>query len=573
MAEAKATLILQLKDFASQGVKSFVDVMALGKMALVGFQQTFGRMVEFLSSSLDSFSEADKAVNRLNTALKNQGFYTSSYSKALVDNATALQAVTTFGDEAILETQTMLTTFGLAGAKLRETTKATLDLSQAMGIDLKSATLLMGKAFAGETSSLSRYGIMIGEGGTATEKFDQALAKVQSRFGGAAADAVGTYAGQVLQLTNKFDDLKELIGKELLPVAKYWVENLMKMARWTEKALESEDRLTNSSDKIIVSIRQRIEILKQEMQIAAGSLEDQIKRKAVLDSTIAVYVKLTDAAKKAGNARQEAEKEPESKGPVEVEIGNKTEDTHAGEIAKKLALDEEYAIESGAISADQDLSRLEAMGLLAEAKATLKAEEMAAELQAVGQHENAKLLLERNSALNSVAIQKMRSAATMQMLGMVATLSNAKNKEIAVVGKAAAIAMTLINAHVAAGKAMAAFAAIPPLAIAMGGIMEAAGLAQAAQIAGVPLAEGGMVLPRSGGVPAIMAEAGKSEVAIPLDDERTKEKLRDTLGGGGNSVIVQVGTLVATRESMTELASIIDEELFRLEKNRRSVRG
>ena len=105
----------------------------------------------------------------------------------------------------------------------------------------------------------------------------------------------------------------------------------------------------------------------------------------------------------------------------------------------------------------------------------------------------------------------------------------------------------------------------------MAAIVKAAGMANVAQIAGVKLAEGGMLMPRSGGVSAVMAEVGKPEVAIPLDDERTKEKLQDTLGGaGGTNIILQGGVIIADEYSLDQFAKKIDEKLYGLQRNRRS---
>jgi hypothetical protein len=112
----------------------------------------------------------------------------------------------------------------------------------------------------------------------------------------------------------------------------------------------------------------------------------------------------------------------------------------------------------------------------------------------------------------------------------------------------------------------------PPFNFALAALVTAAGLANVAQISGVKLAEGGMLMPRSGGVAATMAEAGRAEVAIPLDDARTKDKLRDTFGGGGNTVIIQAGTIIADDYSLNQFAQKIDEKLFELQRNGRSYR-
>ena len=76
-------------------------------------------------------------------------------------------------------------------------------------MSLEGASLLLGKALAGETSSLSRYGIKLAEGATQTEILD-ALTK---QFGGSAEAA----ADPMTQLGNRMGDVGQTIGDVLVP--------------------------------------------------------------------------------------------------------------------------------------------------------------------------------------------------------------------------------------------------------------------------------------------------------------------------------------------------------------------
>lgn len=171
-----------------------------------------GAIVAFGAKSVQAYGEQEVAVAALNQALANQGRYTEETSKSLQAYASQLQNVTTYGDETIISVQAQLAAFGLEGQKLKEVTKATLDLAAAKGIDLRSAADLLGKAFVGETGTLSRYGIVIGQNIPKSEKFAQALSKVNSMFGGQAEAKAQTFSGQIEQLGNAFSDLQEEIG-------------------------------------------------------------------------------------------------------------------------------------------------------------------------------------------------------------------------------------------------------------------------------------------------------------------------------------------------------------------------
>lgn len=192
------------------GINEFVKDFAT-KFAAVG-----GVVAAFAAKSVQAYGEQESAVAALNQALANQGRFTQEVSDDLVDYATQLQAVTTFADENIIAAQAQLAAFGLEGQALKDTTKATLDLATAKKIDLQSAASLLGKAFVGETGTLSRYGIMIKEGVPKAEKFAEALGKVNQMFGGQAEVARQTTLGSIEGLKNAFSDLQEEIGAMLV---------------------------------------------------------------------------------------------------------------------------------------------------------------------------------------------------------------------------------------------------------------------------------------------------------------------------------------------------------------------
>lgn len=88
-----------------------------------------------------------------------------------------------------------------------------LDMAQARGLDLVTATDLVGKVAAGNVSILTRYGIVLKDGATATE----ALAELQRRFGGQAETAASGWNGLTKKLKAYGDEIKETVGGIALP--------------------------------------------------------------------------------------------------------------------------------------------------------------------------------------------------------------------------------------------------------------------------------------------------------------------------------------------------------------------
>lgn len=218
----------------------------------------FALVTRGLRSVINAANEQENAVTLLRAALISTNQNSQEYINTLQQQASALQQVTTFGDEAILGIQRQLIAFGATRDNIQQVTTAVLDLSVGMGTDVKAGALLLGKALAGEFGTLSRYGILVDEAGTKSEKLDDALRQINERFGGQAVAQAGTFQGQMRQLSNAFGDLLENIGELVksdeglggfLRDLKFTIEE---MTRFTsaEKTLERElaklkDRFTD----------------------------------------------------------------------------------------------------------------------------------------------------------------------------------------------------------------------------------------------------------------------------------------------------------------------------------------
>jgi hypothetical protein len=215
---AELKKVEQAQDRVAKTAKSSNAAFAgLAKSALAYGATLFGLQasIRFVTESIALQAEQEKAVNQLNLALANQGNLLDGTSERLQEFASAQQAVTIFGDEAILGLQAQLAGYGQAEEQIIRSTKAALDFAAATGRDLRSAGDLVGKAFVGSTGELSRYGIVLDEGLDKTEKFDAVLDQLSTRFGGSAAAATQTFTGGVQQLGNTFGDTQEAFGKFL----------------------------------------------------------------------------------------------------------------------------------------------------------------------------------------------------------------------------------------------------------------------------------------------------------------------------------------------------------------------
>jgi hypothetical protein len=170
-------------------------------------------------------SAAQFAQAQLAAALKSTGNAAGQTVQGLNEHAAALQRVTVFGDDAIIEAQNLLLTFTqIQGDTFPKATEAVLNVAQAMGTDLKSAAIQVGKALNDPVlgvQALARSGIQftqsqkdqiktLVESGKQLEAQRIILKELETQFGGSAEAARNTLGGALAALNNSFGDLFEI---------------------------------------------------------------------------------------------------------------------------------------------------------------------------------------------------------------------------------------------------------------------------------------------------------------------------------------------------------------------------
>jgi hypothetical protein len=207
------------KTFGDMG--SQIKATALGfvgaQAILGGVQSAFSTFTEFLKSSVQSYASAEAAAKKMTTALQAQGRATPDVIAQYDALATQFQSTTVYSDDLINEMQALLVQVGnVMPGEMEKALTAATNLASGLGIDLQQATMLVGKAFAGETGTLSRYGIVIDEAKLKAQGMPAVLEAIQAKFGGQAQSEVDTYSGRIKQLANEWDNLQEAVGKSIV---------------------------------------------------------------------------------------------------------------------------------------------------------------------------------------------------------------------------------------------------------------------------------------------------------------------------------------------------------------------
>ena len=179
------------------------------RISTAGIRRSLGAVRNNLLLVTFALGGSIAAVSKLISAYAEQELAEKKLSAALLTQASALQQQTAFGDEAIIGVQALIAAFTKDEDKIKELTKATLDLSAAKGMDLTAAADLVSKSFGSATNALSRYGITVEGAVGSTERLEMLTGNVAELFGGQAVAQADTLSGSIDQM-NKEEVLKEL---------------------------------------------------------------------------------------------------------------------------------------------------------------------------------------------------------------------------------------------------------------------------------------------------------------------------------------------------------------------------
>ncbi len=217
----------------------------------------------FGDESVDAAKKQIEAETKLQAVLKNvkslqdQGplAYLQA-KKELVGVASQLQKVGVIGDEVSIAGFQQLATFQLNGKQIEKLSTGMTDLlAQQKGLnatqeDAVNISNMIGKAMDGQVGSLSRVGISFTDAqakaiklGDANQRAAVIAEVLQQNVGGVNKALAKTDQGQIQQMTNAWGDMKEEIGKKILPLQ-------AKFAGWfMDKIPKIQKILTDMIDK------------------------------------------------------------------------------------------------------------------------------------------------------------------------------------------------------------------------------------------------------------------------------------------------------------------------------------
>ena len=188
-------------------------ISKMGKAVGVASAAFFGAkaLINAFSSVIRLAGEQEQAEKKLEVAL-------GKTSTALLDQASALQKVSTHGDEAIIAQQAFLASLKFSEDQIKTIIPVAIDLAAATGITLESAVRNTSKTFSGLAGELGELVPQLRDLTQEEMRAGEAVKVLGELFEGQAAEQADTMAFALNQAGMAVSDAAEDIGSLLSPV-------------------------------------------------------------------------------------------------------------------------------------------------------------------------------------------------------------------------------------------------------------------------------------------------------------------------------------------------------------------
>jgi hypothetical protein len=238
MADIKFRIRAQddTKSGTEDAEKSFAKMEAGIAKAAAGIAVAIGAfklLFDFGKKAVQGYVEQEKAVFKLEAILKSTGNAVGMTSKQLQQLAGNMQSLTGIEDDVIINSEAIMLTFTSIGKEVfPEAIRTAADLSAALGQDMQSSVIQLGKALNDPiqgVTALRRVGVSFSqsqldlirrlqETGDVLGAQKVVLAELEKEFGGVAEAMGQTTAGKLERIKRSFEEITDTIGKMLIDI-------------------------------------------------------------------------------------------------------------------------------------------------------------------------------------------------------------------------------------------------------------------------------------------------------------------------------------------------------------------
>jgi len=209
-------------DTGSKEVEGFGGKLEkFGKVAAAAFAAAAAAAaayaVKLAVDGVKAAIEDEAAQLRLANALKNVTGATQAQISAVEEQILKTSLATGVADDELRPALQRLATATGSVTKSQDLLNLALDISAATGKSVEAVSNALGKAYEGNTGSLTRLGVGLSAAEIKTLGLEGTVKQLAQTFGGAATVQANTFEGQIQRLRVGFDEAKESVGAALLP--------------------------------------------------------------------------------------------------------------------------------------------------------------------------------------------------------------------------------------------------------------------------------------------------------------------------------------------------------------------
>ena len=257
------TLVVSaLSTFDNKGLKKAKKEVSAFDKQLKNFAKTFATafsvtaLTRFGKAAVKAFAEDEKAARSLEQQLKNTGFQFSSPAVELYI-ANLQKTAGVLDDELRPAFQQLLTVTGSITTS-QDALNTALNISAGTGRSLTQVTTALSRAYAGNTTGLSRLGAGLDKNLLKTGDMNKIMGELNTKFSGQAAARLETYAGKMSLLSVAAADAQEIIGKGILDAL-----TLLGDDNTIEELTNSMEDFATATSEVIVGLGRIAEKIKQ----------------------------------------------------------------------------------------------------------------------------------------------------------------------------------------------------------------------------------------------------------------------------------------------------------------------
>ena len=216
--------------------------------------------VKLAVDGIQAAMDEEKQLVSLKQALDNvgQGFAMPEVNQFIDD----LRFATGVTDDELRPAFQRLVTATRDAAQAQELLSLALDVSAGTGKSLESVSLALAKAATGQASSLRRLGVPLSEAAVKSGDLSAITKELTQAFGGQAAAAASTFAGELARIRDGFDELLEAFGTGFLSAfsqAEGKVNTLAQALRDAQPEMESTGKSLGSIAQAVLNVSDKLE--------------------------------------------------------------------------------------------------------------------------------------------------------------------------------------------------------------------------------------------------------------------------------------------------------------------------